>query len=236
MLDGLIGVLVGLGFIAIGVGFLHLALRQIQIFERCPKRRIWQLKLGMYAYITGQVQGKAQLHSPIGQTLCNFWSVTVTETVKHGKTRSIRILYSHRSTEAIILTDGTGELLVLPSQVRMRRKPAFRDTQSIFSPFKDPRVLSALQRFGVQSQNLLQIRRSLTVTEHVLQAGTPVFIWGRMERLPQTPGLSISPLLLSDLPRSAWLVRVAGKVLLSIFLFLLGSKVVMEMWLYMVNR
>jgi|GEM_PF-5712967 len=190
----------------------------------------------MYAYITGRVQGNAQLYSPIGQTLCNFWSITVTETVKHGKTRSTRILYSHRSTEAITLTDGTGELLVLPSQVRMRRKPAFRDTQSIFAPFKDPRTLSALQRFGVQSQNLVQIRRSLTVTEHVLQAGTPVFIWGQMERLPRTTGLSISPLLLSDLPRSAWLVRIAGKVALSIFLFLLGSKVVMEMWSHMASR
>ncbi len=237
MIEGLIGCLVGLGFIAIGARFLHLALTSIHLFERCPKRRIWQLKPGMYAQVSGRVLGKPQLISPISQTPCNFWQCTAIETVKNGKHTSRRVLYKERSVDLITLTDTTGKVRVRPKNASLYRRPAFQDSQSLVHTFKDPRVAPALYRFGVLQHNLFHIRRSLSVTEHLFQEGKQVFVWGQVEVAAEQPTspLQMSPLLLSDWPRSAQFGLIAGRLILAMFLLLLGAKVVVEMLGYMLR-
>ena len=232
MIEGLTGCLVGLGFIAIGAGLLHSALKTIQIFERCPKRQIWQLKPGMYGQISGRVWGRPQLHSPVSRTPCNFWECTVIERVKNGKHTSRRILYKDRSTDPIILMDTTGKLIVRPKQVKLYRKPEFQDSQSPLHSFRDSRVLPALSRFGIFQRNLFHIRRNLTLTEHLFQEGKMIFVWGQIDASAERQML---PLLLSDWSRSALLALVAGKIILVIFLLLLGSKVCVEMLAYMLR-
>jgi hypothetical protein len=135
----------GLFCMALGCAGVYKGIQQLKIFFDYKPGKIYAAEVGDYVHIRGSIAIAANLQSPFTKTTCAFWHCLVTETKGGGKNRTVITLYEQHSEQPIMITDGTGQIEVIPDQVKLRRQPHFKDWQGAFNRFKDQRSPQVLE-------------------------------------------------------------------------------------------
>jgi hypothetical protein len=174
--------------------------------------------------------GGADLRSPLTDTPCVFWQVTV----EHGTAGYERIVFDRRSAEPFLIDDDSGEVQVQPAGAELfldRRmvtafKPLGRDHEAI---------KAALQRIGAPPALFMQ------AYERCLAAGDAVLAKGVIDCTARPPVLASTVrqrLVLSDRPlaeyrsqsyRSTWASIALAAVILGGFAALIVAAILLNL-------
>jgi hypothetical protein len=228
-------ILFGIGslfFIACGGVAVFQGFQQLKIFFDHKPCKIYAAAIDTNVHLRGSIAIAANLQSPFTKTTCAFWQCLVKETKGGGKNRSVITLYDQHSEQPLMITDGSGQIEVIPGKVKLRQPPHFKDRQGAFNRFKDPRSAQVLEDLYISAKGML-FKRNISIAEHVLQSGQDVYVWGKVVNLPNSSdryNRQVIPKLMSDRPQSAFYVEVAIYCLVGLVFVLVGIGMFINAW------
>ena len=174
--------------------------------------------------------GGAELRSPLTDTPCVFWQVTV----EHGTAGYERIAFDRRSAEPFTIDDGSGEVQVQPAGAEL-----FLDRRMVtaFKPFgrNYGAIKAALQRIGAPQALFMQ------AYERCLVPGDAVVAKGVTDCSSHPPVLASTGrqrLVLSDRPlaeyrrqsyRSAYTSIALAAIILGSFAALIVAAILLNL-------
>ncbi|MEB3224603.1 MAG: hypothetical protein VKJ86_02230 [Synechococcus sp.] len=240
---------VGLWFVLFGGILLKATIGQnLQTLLRYRWQRPGQTRLGEKIYFRGRYSVGKSLLSPLTQTPCLRWRITITES--RGK-KSV-LLLDQSSQSSFFVTDQQQMLEVLPRRpvptqaIAIGKSPVvlfspqqeldnyvgmgqyhYQAQQHILLPLRDPKAIAFLEKHQISPTGPLGNRRALVLREYIWEAGDPVYIFGKLIRRDRQQKLFI-PWVITHRPR--WfIVAILGSLgLLGFFLLGVGMVVIFQ--------
>ncbi|QUS60238.1 hypothetical protein IQE94_14740 [Synechocystis sp. PCC 7339] len=144
---------------------------------------------GQKVYVEGMYSSGTILRSPIAQEVCLRWRVIVTE--KQGKNSISRLDHGSYGVENFaILRRGDRRSFLVEQQPDTVLKqihdlgghqgPKHQYQQNLLWQSNHPQMVEFLQNNGINPENWLGVRRSLTVTELFWRTNDPIFVFGEL--------------------------------------------------------
>ncbi|AFY69056.1 hypothetical protein Pse7367_0755 [Thalassoporum mexicanum PCC 7367] len=221
---GLVGTIV----LLVGSGLIYAAYRKMKVFMDCPPGKIYEATIGKNIALNGNISAESSLNSPFTQADCLFWLDSVVEVVRRGKSTKTIVLHNQFSEQPFMLSDGSGHIEVIPDNVQLKGKPHFQSRQGAFRGFKDERADRILADLDINPK-MMMFRRAITVEERLLVPNQEIYVWGEVVNMPQLDDRhdrklfrKLLPKLMSDRPKSAFYLEVAGFALLGLVFVLVG--------------
>jgi hypothetical protein len=219
-----------LAFLVAFAVFTFIQLRpRLRALRELGPTPVARAKDGDLLVVAGRVGG-AELRSPLTDTPCVFWQVTV----EHGTAGYERIVFDRRSAEPFTIDDGSAEVQVQPADAEL-----FLDRRMVtaFKPFgrNYGAIKAALQRIGAPQALFMQ------AYERCLVPGDAVVAKGVINCTSRPPVLASTGrqrLVLSDRPlaeyrsqsyRTAWASIALAAIILGSFAALIVAAILLNL-------
>ncbi len=163
LVAGLLGLLVGL---LISYSFIKKIIR----IYRTPTYNISTLPPKGYGEVVGKAAGKT-VNSPLTGKACVFWQLKLTQRV--GK--ATRTLYDHASKETFTVSDGTGEVQIVPAGAEFILRPEFNSN----SHDMDQKMNDAVKSLGV-AEKYFDAFEQIDAVEQIIEPDEQIYVLGKI--------------------------------------------------------
>lgn len=232
--NNLLVILAGAAGGLLGVLLSYKELGKIFRMLRTSTGEIATLSADEQVEIVGTADSQTGIRSPITQTPCVFWQVTVSEKRSSGKSSRWVVVRNVTSTEPFDVHDGTGRVRVHPSpRMELLLRDDVKKSSGLFSSL-DAQTQAALNEMGVSSKGLLNFNKNMRVHERFIEQGDQVYLLGRTSlnqgaRVMDTE----APLIVSDHSELRLLSKFTWQVIVNA---LIGAVIGVLLYIYFVDR
>ena len=123
-------------------------LKKKRLFENIPTSKMRSVAMGLVE-LKGKIEAaESMIKDPFDDKGCVYWSVTIEEYVKRGKSHKWVTRHEANDSASFLLSDDTGSVLVDPRKADM--KNVKRDSQYESAPFFSEELPVKIKQYCVQ--------------------------------------------------------------------------------------
>lgn len=223
---GLLGAIFGLLIIALALWDASRRIALLRDYRSVSvSQALWNAPLDRKLKINGRIDPtNPSIRSPISQATCVFWQVALSTSLPSKSQGFPAFMTSMEYPKELVIIDEDGGQLALNlrnADVEFSTVPHFRDDQTQFFSFKNPRTLAYLNEVSSQVPK----GDKIAVREYILQPNQSLVIWGKLTEVDRQRIFIVEKMMTSQrslLPRImltlviSWLM---ASILVNLFLY-----------------